>query len=324
MKRKTRKRILSVTALAISAVLILFRTALLSCADDPEDGEKTLPAISVSNLVLFADEDGETVTEEDESTWFRYLYSDRIIVVYEEEEGEEIKKTVYYGLDSLPEDTAAALTEQELQTGDQPWAVGDHTVSLQLGELTTDFTVRVIEKKIRDIVPQNPVLLPKNEDGLYDLSDLELLIYYENSDYYDFITLSDTENALDENQAGPWDSGTHTVDFEYQGFNGSFDAEVTDSPIQSWNFLEAQYWISESAADADSENEEGKLYHPEEFLTLSVVRLNGVTAAGTLKKIAENYQLDYSLSLTSGETEMLFKTGEMSAYTHGRIFGDSG
>ena len=44
MKRKTRKRILSVTALAISAVLILFRTALLSCADDPEDGEKTLPA----------------------------------------------------------------------------------------------------------------------------------------------------------------------------------------------------------------------------------------------------------------------------------------
>ena len=171
MKRKTRKRVLSVTALAISAVLILFRTALLSCADDPEDGEKTLPAISVSNLVLFADEDGETVTEEDESTWFRYLYSDRIIVVYEEEEGEEIKKTVYYGLDSLPEDTAAALTEQGLQTGDQPWAVGDHTVSLQLGELTTDFTVRVIEKKIRDIVPQNPVLLPKNEDGLYDLSD---------------------------------------------------------------------------------------------------------------------------------------------------------
>ncbi|GEM_PF-2357341 len=298
-------------ACLISAVLILFRTAFFVCADETEDAAGS--ALSVSDILLFAGEDGETVREKDGSEWFRYDYESRLVIVSTDETG---KEEILCG---KPADDLV-LTEKEPQGKENPWEPGDHTVLLENGESSCEFKVRIVERKIAGIAPEKPVRLLKTEEAeIYDLSELPLTVSYEGCGYTESILLKDTEHDAESSQKEKtWDEGMHPVSFTYQGFEGAFDADVVTEPVFGWKPAEAQYW---TAAEQDNTDGDGKvLVDPKKILRLTVMLYDGTEKTGTLEALEKEYAFSSEVRLSSGGEKIRLEPGKTAELVI-RLFG---
>ena len=260
MKKRTRSQ--KILAVLSAMLLLVCSVPICAAASVPE-----ITNISVEDVQLIQDTngyfktdyDGETQTESEE--YYYYWYSPTLTVFFADGSSQEIYDTLEWDgewYDVLYTDD---------QSAENPWGVGEHTVTAELLGVTANFTVEIVENPIEriELAETAPIQIIEQTNGSvqskYDPETGEaierseyfhywylpaLTVYFKDNssqEIYGVLDWNGTHYGVsyedDQSAETPWGIGEHTVTAELLGVTVDFTVEIIESPVERIEFAES-------------------------------------------------------------------------------------
>ncbi|MDO4154942.1 MAG: dockerin type I repeat-containing protein [Clostridia bacterium] len=256
MKKRTRSQ--KILAVMLAMLLLICSVPICAVAAAPK-----ITSISVEDIQLIQDTNGyfstdydaETCTESEE--YYKYWYSPTVTVFFADGSSQEICGALEWD----GEWYAVSYTDD--QSAENPWGIGEHTVTVELLGVAVNFTVEIVENPVArvEVAESLPIqIIEKTNGAVYSEYDPEtgeeseyfyywyapdLTVYFKdstsqvisggldwNGNWYS-VSYMDDQSAVT-----PWGIGEHTVTAEFLGIAVDFTVEIIESPIERIAFDE--------------------------------------------------------------------------------------
>ena len=242
-------------------------------------------------------------SEHDEETnsmveYFKYWYNiPKLTAYFKDGSSQEI----YDGLDWNGEWYSVSCADD--QSTENPWGVGEHTVTAEFMGVTVNFTVEIVENPVARVELAEPATsqIIEGTQGYmsseYDEETDSMVEYFKY--WYDTPALTvyfqDGSSQVvrgglewngiwygvtgedDQSAATPWGVGEHTVLLDFLGFKTEYTVEIVETPIESFSLTPDRALIQ--GIDTPVE-------YPEVLqFAMTVVMKNGSTIVGSADEI---------------------------------------
>ena len=314
MKKRTRSQ--KILAVLSAMLLLVCSVPICAAASVPE-----ITNISVEDVQLIQDTngyfktdyDGETQTESEE--YYYYWYSPTLTVFFADGSSQEIYDTLEWD----GEWYRVFYTDD--QSAENPWGVGEHTVTAELLGVTVDFTVEIVESPIERIefAESAPSQIIEGTQGCmsseYDEETDSMVEYFKY--WYDTPALTvyfkdgssqavrgglvwngtwySVETEDDQSAENPWGLGEHTVLLDFLGFKTEYTVEIVETPIESFSLTPDRALI---------QGIDNPVEYPEVLqFAMTVVMKNGSTIVGSVDEIyaQTGYSPDFMYDFSVGD-----------------------
>ena len=264
---------------------------------------------------------GEMSSEYDEETdsmveYFKYWYNiPKLTAYFKDGSSQEI----YDGLDWNGEWYSVSCADD--QSTENPWGVGEHTVTAEFMGVTADYTVEIVENPVARVELAEPAPSQSIEGthgdmtSEYDEETDSMVEYFKY--WYDTPALTvyfkdgssqavrgglvwngtwySVETEDDQSAKNPWGLGEHTVLLDFLGFKTEYTVEIVETPIESFSLTPDRALIQ-------------GIDNPVEYLevlqfTMTVVMKNGSTIVGSVDEICvqTGYSPDFMYDFSVGD-----------------------
>ena len=195
--------------------------------------------------------DPETGEAIEGSEYFHYWYAPALTVYFKDNSSQEIYDVLAWNGELYD------VSYTDDQSAENPWGVGEHTVTAELLGATVDFTVEIIENPIERIefaesatsqIIEGTHGFMSSEHDEETNSMVEYFKYWYNipkltayfkdgssQEIYDGLDWNgewySVSCADDQSTENPWGVGEHTVTAEFMGVTVNFTVEIVENPV---------------------------------------------------------------------------------------------
>ena len=264
---------------------------------------------------------GEISSEYDEETdstkeYYRYWYNNPTLTAYFKDGS---SKEIHDGLNWNGEWYSVSYTDD--QSAENPWGVGEHTVTAELLGVTADYTVEIVENPVARVELAEPAtsqIIEGTQGYMSSEYDEEtdsmveyfkywhdapaLTVYFKDgssrvvrSGFVWNGTWYSVEMEDDQSAATPWGVGEHTVLLDFLGFKTEYTVEIVETPIESFSLTPDRALI---------QGIDNPVEYPEVLqFAMTVVMKNGSTIVGSADEIyaQTGYSPDFMYDFSVGD-----------------------